>query len=281
MEQEQEKLYGALDSVCISAKQRPSRFCYTDILQAGAGKTILASIVIDSLERYFEYENVAIAYIYCSYEDQDNQTATNLLASLLQQLVRKASNVSENIISVYKSHAPRQTRPSLDIFSTLLRSEARRLSKVFVVIDALDECSKNNGTRRSLVEEIRKLQPSIQLLTTWRHDAAIERESKSVTHIEVRASDQDIRRYIENRIKRADRLVLHAKNDPSLQDTIVHTISEKGKGMFLLAQLHMDRLAGKYSCRNVRRALQNLPKELDDIYDKAMHNRESLKAPGC
>src|SRR5205809_4719800 len=44
---------------------------------------------------------------------------------------------------------------------------------------------------------------------------------------------------------------------------------------FLLAQLHMDSLAKKKSRRDVRKALENLPKELDDTYMEAMQRIES------
>ena len=76
-------------------------------MQAGAGKTVLTyvhhpvkllcmqvltrglrSIVVEYLERSFEKNNVAIAYIYCSYKEQEDQTTVNLIASLLQQLVQ-------------------------------------------------------------------------------------------------------------------------------------------------------------------------------------------------
>jgi ankyrin repeat protein len=39
---------------------------------------------------------------------------------------------------------------------------------------------------------------------------------------------------------------------------------------FLLAKLHMDSLAKKDNRRDIRRALPNLPKELDDTYEEAM-----------
>ena len=39
---------------------------------------------------------------------------------------------------------------------------------------------------------------------------------------------------------------------------------------FLLAKLHMDSLAMKHNRRDIRVALENLPKELDSTYDEAM-----------
>lgn len=44
---------------------------------------------------------------------------------------------------------------------------------------------------------------------------------------------------------------------------------------FLLAQLHMDSLVSKTNRREVRRALANLPKEVDQTYDEAMRRIEA------
>jgi ankyrin repeat domain-containing protein 50 len=113
----------------------------------------------------------------------------------------------------------------------LLQLEVHHPSKVFIVIDALDECPNSNGTRDALVAEIRKLPPIIHLLITSRHISTIEREFDKVARVEIRASDKDVRRYIESQIKGDRQLTRHIQKDPALQGTIVNTIIEKTKGM--------------------------------------------------
>jgi hypothetical protein len=192
---------------------------------------VLRSIVVDYLERSFEGENVAITYIYCSYKEQRDQTVLNLIASLLKQLVQRNAVISEKIISLYNSHIKKQTPLMLEECSNLLKSEARRFSKVFMVIDALDECSESSGTRMSFLTEIQKLQPSIHLLVTSRYIPPIDREFEKASHVEIRASDDDIRRYIESRIERERRLLRHVQADPGMRETIINTIVEKAKVM--------------------------------------------------
>ncbi|KAH0541245.1 hypothetical protein FGG08_004250 [Glutinoglossum americanum] len=242
--------------------------------KAGAGKTVLTSIVVDFLERSFEQQDVAIGFIYCSYKEQDNQKAVNLIASLLQQLVQRTPTISEGIMSAYQGHTKKQTRPTIEEYSHLLQSEIRRFSKVFIAVDALDECPESNGTRDSFITQIRKLQPNINLFVTSRHISTIEREFEKAPRVEIRASDGDIKTYIQSRIKRERRLLRHVKADSGLQEAIVNTIVEKAKGMFLLAQLHMDSLSKKLNRRDIRKAIEDLPAELDDIYDEAMRRIE-------
>ena len=67
----------------LTYERQSAELLYLQILTSG----LLRSIVVDYLERSFEQEDVAIAYIYCSYKEQEDQTDVNLIASLLQQLV--------------------------------------------------------------------------------------------------------------------------------------------------------------------------------------------------
>jgi hypothetical protein len=114
----------------------------------------------------------------------------------------------------------------------LLQYEVSSFSKVFVVIDALDECLENDGTRESLIAEIKKLQPSIHLLVTSRHIASIEREFEKAARLEILANDEDIRRYLGGRIERG-RLKLHIRADPTLKHVIVNTLVGNARGMFV------------------------------------------------
>lgn len=193
---------------------------------------IIRSIIIDYLKQTFQGEDVGIACIYCSYGERQEQTATNLIASLVQQLIQRRRIVPNSIANVYTRHVHTQTRPSLREWSDLLQYEVGSFSKVFVVIDALDECPENNGTRESFIAEIKKLRPSIHLLVTSRDIASIEREFEKAARLDILANDEDIRRYLGGRIERG-RLKLHLRADPMLQDVIVNTLVGKARGMFV------------------------------------------------
>ncbi|KAI9778250.1 MAG: hypothetical protein M1839_008274 [Geoglossum umbratile] len=239
----------------------------------GAGKTVLTSVIVDYLERSFAQEDVAIAYIYCSYKRQKVQTDINLIASLLQQLVQKGSSIPKKVLSLYRDRTRKP--PTLNEFSKLLQSEIRRFSRVFVIIDALDECTDGDGTRGRFLAELRKLQPDIHLLVTSRHMTIPERDFEEAMRVEIRARDEDVEKHLESRIGRESRLTSYVKRDPSLRGTIISTIVKKARGMFLLAQLHMDTLATKATPKDVRKALETLPKELDGTYREAMKRIEN------
>ena len=71
----------------------------------GSGKTILASIVVDDLQNRHQYDpNIAIAYIYLNFRQQEGQKLQHLLASLLRQLLQKRPLIPDTCL-LYTSDA--------------------------------------------------------------------------------------------------------------------------------------------------------------------------------
>ncbi|KAH0537544.1 hypothetical protein FGG08_005679 [Glutinoglossum americanum] len=246
----------------------------------GAGKTMLASIAIDYLWNTMRRERIGIAYIYFNYRSHLEQTPINLLASLLKQLLQEDPFISDDLKSLYERHVRKKTRPTFDEVYKLLHSEMNRYTQIFIVVDALDEFTDNDGGRQLLLSKLRMLQATsaMNLMATLRFIPNIvqefQEEFKRNTQLEIRASDGDVVKYVEARIGKGGRLRRHVEEDPILHDKIVATVVKNSQGMFLLAQLHMDSLAKKHHRKAVRLALDNLPKELDSTYAEALQRIE-------
>jgi hypothetical protein len=89
----------------------------------GAGKTILMSIVVADLNtRFSANQNVGIAYLYCNFRRRDEQSAEDLLASLLKQLIREQSSLLESVKVLYDQHRDKRTRPLFDEISRALHA---------------------------------------------------------------------------------------------------------------------------------------------------------------
>ena len=187
--------------------------------------------MVDYLGRTFRGEDVGIAFIYCSYKEQMDQNVTNLIASLLQQLVQRHSIVPNKVRSLYEQHVGKRTRPTFAECSELLRSELTGCSRAFIIVDALDECNEINGTRNGLIAELLSLPPNANLLVTSRHVLSIEDKLNQSPPLEIRASDTDVRIYLEDRIQKESRLKRHVQADPNLRNSIVDTIVKKVQGM--------------------------------------------------
>jgi hypothetical protein len=188
------------------------------------------SVVINYLERTIKQENVGVAYIYCTHRQQ-NQTAGNLVASLLKQLIQQQLDIPGNIRDLYRHHRSRQTHPPLSEYSRLLQAELRHFLKVFIVIDALDECSKENRIREHFLAEVQKLSPMVRLLVTSRQMLDIERKFEGAARLEIRASDKDVKRYLESRIESQLPLANFVRTNPTLRSDILATIIKRAYGM--------------------------------------------------
>ena len=188
---------------------------------------------MDSLERDHKGNDIAILYLYLDYREQDQQSTTNLFGSLLQQLVRRSSSVLDKIVELHREHTSKETRPTANDFLKILQSEMARFSKVFMLVDALDECTENNDTRDAVLTNFHHLLSSsnVHLLTTSRHVNDMGSHFPGAVGLEIRASDVDIRKYLEARILRESRLARHISNDASLQELIVSMIIDKAEGM--------------------------------------------------
>ncbi|MCJ1478158.1 hypothetical protein MMC13_006834 [Lambiella insularis] len=236
----------------------------------GAGKTVIASIVIDHLQTKFSAPDARIACIFCNYKDKIRQTAQELLASLLKQLLQDSHTLSDSMTSLYEDHVKRSERLAPEDLIKELQSEIGRSPRVFIVVDALDECTEEGNARMSLLNELRSLSGNVNLLVTSRNFSSIESAFNDTKSLEIYAAEADVTQYIMGRLQREQRLAKHIKSDPGLQSTIVSKILAQAKGMFLLAQLHMDSLVNKNNRKAIYSALNNLPKGISDTYDEAM-----------
>jgi Cdc6-like AAA superfamily ATPase len=203
----------------------------------GAGKTIITSIVVEHLWAKFQNDtNVGVAYVYCNYQRHDEQKPVVLLANLLKQLIQERSSVPENVKGLHELHKDKRTRPSVDEISKILHSVISKYSKTFIIIDALDECQASDGNRDKLLAEIFDLQVKVRasLFATSRFIPEIARQFEKSVPLEIRASDEDIQRYLDARIPQLLRSGISKYT--TLQDTIKREILNTVDGMYVYFQ---------------------------------------------
>ncbi|KAK8851947.1 ankyrin repeat protein [Apiospora arundinis] len=224
----------------------------------GAGKTILSSIVVDHLQDTFHGDSsIGICYLYCNFRRSDEQKLDDLLASLLKQLAQGQSPFTDSVKDLYGRRKERRTRPSTDDLSRTLHLVAATYSRVFILVDALDECTASDGCRSQLISELQKLQADLgaNILATSRFIPEITARFKEAVQLEIRASESDIDTYLSGNLSHLPGFV---SRNLELQAEIKQSIIKCVDGMFLLAQLHLESLKGKRSPKAVRAALKRL-----------------------
>ena len=199
----------------------------------GAGKTILSAIVVDDLTtRFSDDVSIGIAYIYCSFRRQDEQKTDDLLGSLLKQLAQGQSSLSGSVKDLYDQHKGKRTRPSFNEISRTVQSVAAMYSRVFIIIDALDECQVSEGCRTRFLSEMFNLQAKCgtNLFATSRLIPEITEKFEESASLEIRASDKDVRAYLDGHMSKLPAFVLRSSQ---LQEGIKNEIIKAVDGMYV------------------------------------------------
>lgn len=233
----------------------------------GGGKSTFAAYAIHRLQQ----QSAVVCYIYRRYYAQF--TVLELFKALLRQLILRCPHA--NIEEVQKKKE--QDSPlSLEEVVSLLQAIFRFLpGKIFVVIDALDECF-DEETRHHLLQLLHTF-TFAKVLITSRPLPSIERVMQGIPRLIIRATAKDIRTHFQARKQR----------NPTLNDLILRLsgididakVVERADGMFLLADLHISNLAGQTNLKALICALDTLPTEARATYAHALDRIDGLSEP--
>ena len=193
---------------------------------------------MDYLQQTWKHENsfvlnrnTAVCYIYCNYKQQGEQSARNLISSLIRQVAieYKFEQIQTPILKMKADAEEKDSQPTLSEYSALLGTLIQNLKKVFIVIDALDECKAEE--RIKLITEIMKLSASV--VFTSREIPDILDLFPNIPHIHVRVPQEDVERYLTSEIDTNPSLLRLTRTDPMLRKDIIDQISERSQGMYV------------------------------------------------
>jgi Cdc6-like AAA superfamily ATPase len=199
----------------------------------GSGKTMMVSIVVDHLFKKFRNDpGVGIAFLYCNFRQQQEQRLVDIFLSLLKQFAQRQPLLPECVTRLYKDHERDRTRPSFGEISNTLYSVIANCSKAFIIIDALDEYSGTDRVLSRFMEELFGLQAKTgsSVFATSRPILGIPKafERKGSSILEIRARDEDMRRYIDGHINQISTFVREA---PGIERKIKSAIIKAADGM--------------------------------------------------
>ncbi|KAJ5283126.1 hypothetical protein N7505_001106 [Penicillium chrysogenum] len=202
----------------------------------GAGKTILASTVIEWLRDKKQSSDVAVAYFYCDYKDKQKQSPTRIISTLLSMLASRNDDVFERMQAFFQQQYKENPAYAPD-FDELLNNFSHFMGdsfqQIFIVVDALDE----SEDREYVAGDI----------------------------------DLYVKAEVAAKIK-ARKLKLR---DPNLAGIICDTLIAGAQGMFQWVKCQIDQLCKLRNDKAVRNALNDLPKTLHDTYIRILRKVES------
>ncbi|KAF2801528.1 ankyrin [Mytilinidion resinicola] len=204
-------------------------------MQEGTGQWLLNSDKFRTWSMTFLLASKMIAilslYISTATLKQDEQEAEGLLANLLKQLAEGKSLLPESVQSFYDKWKANKTRPSIDDISKALRLVVAKYARVFILVDALDECRALGGGREKLLTTTFDLQKyGANFFATSRNEPEITELLKRSPSLEIRADEQDLRRYVESRISDLPAFV---RRDSDLQKEVKTEVVKAVTGVAL------------------------------------------------
>ncbi|KAI6080966.1 nucleoside phosphorylase domain-containing protein [Hypoxylon rubiginosum] len=237
----------------------------------GCGKTILSSTVVEDLQHTHPDNHL---YFYFDFNDSYKQHLVNAIRSLIIQLYYQREDVRKQLDSLHSSCGDGGQQPSLESLCMTFQNMVEQAGEVWIVLDALDECSTRNEHRAELlrwIESLRGLQMNIHLLVTSRIEqdikTSIENCSRSQDIIPIQSAliEEDIRTYIHARVQEHQGLK-RWQSRPDIQSEIETALLEKADGMFRWVSRHLDDLEWCISPHELREMLQG------DFYGAALQD---------
>ena len=173
------------------------------------------SLVIHHLDRSFSNnQDIAVIFAYCRFTAQ--YSITDYLASFVKQLVERHSGLISVVESVYKKHRREATQPYEHELLELLRTFIPLFTRVYIVIDALDEIPED--ARDGFLMALMSLQGSLLVTSRsshWLHD---------IQYIDIEDKNQkDIDLFIDKKFRESSKLMLLLKGKEEIGEKLRET----------------------------------------------------------
>lgn len=200
----------------------------------GCGKSVLSSTIIDDLHQLCGSGTRSIVlYFYFDFSDPLKRTPDLMIRSIITQLVRNVSAIPDAAAKLFSSLKSGNRQGSIEEYLTALQYLVQEFSRVFLVLDALDECYRQ-GTG---MKELRKILTTItewnietlHLIVTSRRERDIESwldglvGSPNIISLQSDIVDKDIQLYVRERLSN-DEHFEKWKRYPGLRDEIENAL---------------------------------------------------------
>ncbi|MCJ1264939.1 hypothetical protein MMC22_004814 [Lobaria immixta] len=240
----------------------------------GAGKTVLASLVIDEILSKTNL-NIAAAYFYCDYKDPKKQEPYKILSCLAQQLAKQDEQSFAKVQKFYEIHGQGRKYP-VEYEPTDLCHLITEISTDYdctiVVVDGLDECGTNAGLVTELLSSLNNDEGDADFKTLFlsRDEVDIRECLKDYPSISIAAQRSDLRLYVGAEIENRTRKKMLNIKTPELKEHVRERLVEGAEGMFRWVTCQMDYLCELPNDAARRKALKNLPRGLYPTYERLL-----------
>lgn len=239
---------------------------------SGSGKTTLLSAAIRHLNTKIPWARKPLtAYFYCSFAVKETQSASNVLGSLVSQLLEQVEGFSAVVKAAYSSARHQETAStgsSGEELATLLVKGCALSQKTMVwFVDAPNESDEAEEILESLIRVTTKCE-NLRLMIASTPDLDLQQMTGANPFIQVHMSssnvNRDISTYVNQRLNHEKRL---RKLPGAVQESVRRVFSENTQGSFRWAECQLAALIeNARSASQIERALQSVSSTLEGLY---------------
>lgn len=239
----------------------------------GAGKTILASVII---EKCLKEARFATGYFYCKDGDPDMNNCISVFKSLLGQLL---TQYRDPVPYCYdrKSSSGELTLNSTHLTTQILDLFCQKIPKLYIIIDGLDECDTSERKQiltffNKIVNRCDAYEPGklrVLFISQDYNDIAKALSTAGIISLKPKDNENDIKGFVN---KWAKKIQGKFELEDDLTGKIKLSTCEKAQGMFLFAKLVMLNLHAQTSREQLmfEIAESRFPKGLKEAYQRIM-----------
>ncbi|KAJ7819608.1 ankyrin repeat-containing domain protein [Mycena olivaceomarginata] len=243
----------------------------------GAGKTIICSTVIEDI---LAIPGDVLAYFYFYYGEADKQSLRGMLSSIISQLEEKLLDAPSPLLTLYQKLGSGAHQPRIPELTACLKSLIITLSArpIFIVLDALDECSKPDELAPVLCDLLQWAEGRLHVFVTSRPEDAVVKVLRPLMTCELDLSSViqgDISLYL-GRIMSKEHPFRSWKQVH--RDCVLNHLLKHSGGMFRWVICQLDDLR-KCLLRDLQITLNNLPTTLDATYERILSRIHATNKP--
>ncbi|KAH8807526.1 ankyrin repeat-containing domain protein [Xylogone sp. PMI_703] len=240
----------------------------------GAGKSVIAASMVEFLQR--TNEGTPVLHFFFRYIVSKNRKPRNLIQDFLAQLLPHSTRLQGILQALPKTKSQVDEFSDETLWSYLLESLAS-IENVYLVVDALDEMEPNHkGLFLGRLNSLATFRPkNVKLMATSRPDQDIQRSLRDASIVHISLEDdlvgKDISLFLSYRLK----ILLPENGRDSLRESLVSTISEQSRGLFLYARLLLDQIKPSIglSEQDINHLIKKAPASLEDMYNSMLHQQ--------
>jgi hypothetical protein len=251
----------------------------------GKGKTMLLIGITEELEQQSKktaQDPYLLSYFFCQGTDENLKNATSVLRGLIYLLCTQEQSLESHVRKHYARAGKRLFEDPNSFFalSGILKDMLgdSNLKKVYLIIDALDECETDLDLLLALVVQIASTFPHVKWIVSSRNklniEALLRLDNSQRLSLELHAEhvSHAVDLYIDHKVSQLPSV----KQDSELQAKIRNQMREKANGTFLWVALVFKELQ-HIQRRNVLRVLEKIPADLPPLYRRMMKQIEQLE----